>query len=61
LNNLRTNVYTSVVVLARLIAIKLTGAQLLDSIAAIDVALLIINSPYGLAQNGQRRFFIQAQ
>ncbi|HTP64960.1 MAG TPA: cation diffusion facilitator family transporter [Geobacteraceae bacterium] len=49
--HLRTDVYTSIGVLAGLIAIKLTGAQLLDPIVAIGVALLIIKAAYGLAQN----------
>jgi cation diffusion facilitator family transporter len=49
--HLRTDVYTSVGVLAGLIAIKLTGVALLDPIAAIGVALLIIKAAYGLAKN----------
>lgn len=49
--HLRTDVYTSVGVLAGLIAIKLTGVDLLDPLVAIGVALLIIKAAYGLAQN----------
>jgi cation diffusion facilitator family transporter len=49
--HLRTDVYTSVGVLAGLIAIKLTGAHLIDPIVAIGVALLIIKAAYGLAKN----------
>jgi cation diffusion facilitator family transporter len=46
--HLRTDVYTSVGVLAGLIAIKLTGAQLLDPLVAIGVALLIMKAAYDL-------------
>jgi cation diffusion facilitator family transporter len=49
--HLRTDVYTSVGVLAGLIVIKLTGVALLDPIVAIGVALLIIKAAYGLAKN----------
>jgi cation diffusion facilitator family transporter len=48
--HLRTDVYTSVGVLAGLIAIKLTGAQLLDPMVAIGVALLIIKAAYDLTR-----------
>ena len=48
--HLRTDVYTSVGVLAGLIAIKFTGAHLLDPIVAIGVALLIIKAAYDLTR-----------
>lgn len=48
--HLRTDVYTSVGVLAGLIAIKLTGAHMLDPIVAIGVALLIIKAAYDLTR-----------
>jgi cation diffusion facilitator family transporter len=49
--HLRTDVFTSVGVMAGLIAIKLTGVPMLDPIVAIGVSLLLIKAAYGLAQN----------
>ncbi len=49
--HLRTDVYTSVGVLAGLVAIKLTGVTLLDPIVAIVVALMIIKAAYDLTKN----------
>ncbi len=49
--HLRTDVYTSIGVLAGLIAIKLTGIHLLDPLVAIGVALLIIKAAYDLTRN----------
>ncbi len=48
--HLRTDVYTSVGVLAGLAAIKLTGITILDPIVAIAVALLIIKAAYDLTK-----------
>lgn len=49
--HLRTDVYTSAGVLIGLIAIKLTGIKVLDPIAAIAVALLIVKASYDLTRN----------
>lgn len=49
--HLRTDVYTSIGVLAGLIAIKFTGIHLLDPLVAIGVALLIIKAAYDLTRN----------
>ena len=49
--HLRTDVYTSIGVLAGLIAIKLTGIHLLDPLVAIGVALIIIKAAYDLTRN----------
>lgn len=46
--HLRTDVYTSVGVLAGLAAIKLTGITILDPIVAIVVACLILKAAYNL-------------
>jgi len=48
--HLRTDVYTSVGVLAGLVGIKLTGITLLDPLAAIGVALLIIKTGIDLSR-----------
>ncbi len=48
--HLRTDVYTSVGVLGGLAAIKLTGIALLDPIAAIVVALMIIKAAWDLTR-----------
>lgn len=48
--HLRTDVYTSLGVFIGLILIKLTGYQLLDPIAAIAVAILIIKTAYDLTR-----------
>lgn len=52
--HLRTDVYTSLGVFGGLILIKLTGYQLLDPIAAILVALLIIKAAYDLTRKAFR-------
>jgi cation diffusion facilitator family transporter len=49
--HLRTDVYTSVGVLAGLLAIKFTGVHILDPLVAIGVALLIIKAAYDLTKN----------
>ena len=49
--HLRTDVYTSVGVLAGLAAIKITGLTILDPLVAIGVAMLIINAAYDLTMN----------
>ncbi len=49
--HLRTDVYTSAGVLVGLVAIKLTGIKILDPIAAIAVALLILKAAYDLTRN----------
>jgi len=49
--HLRTDVYTSVGVLAGLAAIKLTGITLLDPLVAIVVACLIIKAAYDLTKS----------
>lgn len=48
--HLRTDVYTSVGVLAGLAAIKLTGIAILDPIIAIVVALMIIKAAWDLTK-----------
>ena len=49
--HLRTDVYTSVGVLAGLAAIKITGLTILDPLVAIGVAMLIIKAAYDLTMN----------
>ncbi len=49
--HLRTDVYTSAGVLLGLIAIKLTGLEILVPLAAIAVALLILKASYDLTWN----------
>jgi cation diffusion facilitator family transporter len=49
--HLRTDVYTSVGVLAGLVAIKLTGITILDPIVAIVVACLILKAAYDLTKS----------
>lgn len=49
--HLRTDVYTSVGVLAGLAAIKLTGITMLDPLVAIAVACLILKAAYDLTKN----------
>ncbi len=49
--HLRTDVYTSLGVLAGLLAIKFTGVHILDPLVAIGVALLIIKAAYDLTKN----------
>lgn len=49
--HLRTDVYTSAGVLAGLAAIKVTGMEILDPIAAIVVAVLILKAAYQLTRN----------
>ena len=49
--HLRTDVYTSVGVLAGLAAIKFTGITILDPIVAIAVACLILKAAYDLTKN----------
>ena len=49
--HLRTDVYTSVGVLAGLAVIKITGLTILDPLVAIGVALLIIKAAYDLTKN----------
>jgi cation diffusion facilitator family transporter len=49
--HLRTDVYTSIGVLAGLAAIKLTGITILDPIVAIVVACLILKAAYDLTKN----------
>jgi cation diffusion facilitator family transporter len=46
--HLRTDVYTSLGVLAGLVLIRITGITILDSIFAIGVALVIIRAAYDL-------------
>jgi cation diffusion facilitator family transporter len=48
--HLQTDVYTSVGVLAGLIAIRFTGLMILDPIIAIAIALLIIKASYDLTR-----------
>lgn len=48
--HLRTDVYTSLGVFIGLILIKLTGYQLIDPIAAIMVAILIVKAAYDLTK-----------
>lgn len=52
--HLRTDVYTSLGVFLGLVLIKLTGYQILDPIAAILVALLIVKAAYDLTQKAFR-------
>jgi cation diffusion facilitator family transporter len=52
--HLRTDVYTSLGVFLGLILIKFTGLQILDPIAAILVAVLIIKAAYDLTQKAFR-------
>ncbi|HEX3011429.1 MAG TPA: cation diffusion facilitator family transporter [Syntrophomonadaceae bacterium] len=52
--HLRTDVYTSLGVFIGLVLIKLTGYQLLDPIAAILVALLIVKAAYDLTEKAFR-------
>ncbi len=47
--HLRTDVYTSVGVLAGLLAIQFTGVKLLDPLVAIAVALLILKAAFDLS------------
>ena len=49
--HLRTDVYTSVGVLAGLVAIKLTGITILDPIVAIVVACIILKAAYDLTKS----------
>ena len=49
--HLRTDVYTAAGVLAGLVAIKVTGIALLDPIAAILVALLIVKAAWELIKS----------
>ncbi len=49
--HLRTDVYTSVGVLAGLVAIKLTGITILDPIVAIVVACMILKAAYDLTKS----------
>jgi len=49
--HLRTDVYTSLGVLAGLGVIKITGLTILDPLVAIGVALLIIKAAYDLTKN----------
>jgi cation diffusion facilitator family transporter len=49
--HLRTDVYTSVGVLAGLVAIKFTGITILDPIVAIVVACLILKAAYDLTKS----------
>jgi cation diffusion facilitator family transporter len=49
--HLRTDVYTSVGVLAGLAAIKLTGITMLDPLVAIAVACLILKAAYDLTKS----------
>jgi cation diffusion facilitator family transporter len=49
--HLRTDVYTSIGVLAGLAAIKLTGITILDPIVAIVVACLILKAAYDLTKS----------
>jgi cation diffusion facilitator family transporter len=55
--HLRADVYTSLGVLAGLVAIYVTGITRLDSIVAIGVALLIIKSSIELTVNAMRDIF----
>ncbi|MCL5045768.1 MAG: cation diffusion facilitator family transporter [Actinobacteria bacterium] len=48
--HLRTDVYTSVGVLAGLLLLKITGLVILDPLVAIGVALLIIKASYELTR-----------
>ncbi|HWQ62907.1 MAG TPA: cation diffusion facilitator family transporter [Methanospirillum sp.] len=52
--HLRTDVYTSVGVLAGLVLIRLTGITILDSIVAIGVALVIMKAAYDLTQKSYK-------
>lgn len=52
--HLRTDVYTSLGVFAGLVLIKFTGYQILDPIAAILVAILIIKAAYDLTRKAFR-------
>lgn len=52
--HLRTDVYTSLGVFIGLVLIKLTGYQMLDPIAAILVALLIVKAAYELTRKAFR-------
>jgi cation diffusion facilitator family transporter len=52
--HLRTDVYTSLGVFLGLVLIKITGFQILDPIAAILVAVLIIKAAYELTQKAFR-------
>lgn len=52
--HLRTDVYTSLGVLAGLAAIQITGIQILDPIFAIGVAALIIKASYDLTAKAFR-------
>jgi cation diffusion facilitator family transporter len=52
--HLRTDIYTSVGVMAGLILIWLTGIVILDSIVAIGVALVIIKAAYDLTMKSYK-------
>ncbi|MGE5391435.1 MAG: cation diffusion facilitator family transporter [Deltaproteobacteria bacterium] len=52
--HLRTDVYTSLGVFIGLILIKITGEQLIDPIAAMLVALIIIKAAYELTKKALR-------
>ena len=52
--HLRTDIYTSVGVMAGLILIWLTGMIILDSIVAIGVALVIMKAAYDLTQKSYK-------
>ena len=52
--HLRTDVYTSVGVMFGLILIQVTGIQILDSIVAIGVALVIMRAAYDLTMKSYR-------
>lgn len=58
--HLRTDVYTSAGVFAGLIAIRLTGLQLLDPLFAIGISLLIIKTAWKLA-GGAIRHILDAR
>ena len=49
--HLRTDVYTSIGVLAGLAAIKLTGLSILDPLVAIGIAALILKAAYDLTKS----------
>lgn len=49
--HLRTDVYTSVGVFAGLVAIQFTGMKILDPVAALLVAVLILKAAYDLTRN----------
>lgn len=52
--HLRTDVYTSLGVFFGLLLIKLTGIQIIDPIAALVVALLIVKAAYDLTRKAFR-------